>query len=158
MIPLNSEPSSRKKTVFKTSIHHLSMNILKSLLVWLCFIPIAILNGGFREHILQPIWGTRWALPLSGIILSILIFIATWTFLPRLGKFKQSDSYLIAFLWVVLTIIFEFSFGLSNGLTLMSLLQAYNPANGNLWILVVASTACSPILSTYFQSKRHSRA
>lgn len=29
------------------------MNILKSVLVWLCFIPVAILNGGLREHVLD---------------------------------------------------------------------------------------------------------
>ena len=28
------------------------MNILKSLIIWLCFIPVAILNGGLREYVL----------------------------------------------------------------------------------------------------------
>ncbi|WP_262897234.1 hypothetical protein [Bacteroides caecigallinarum] len=31
------------------------MKYLKSLLVWLCFIPTAILNGGFREYVLTQV-------------------------------------------------------------------------------------------------------
>lgn len=30
----------------------IDMKYLKSLLVWLCFIPTAILNGGVREYVL----------------------------------------------------------------------------------------------------------
>ena len=49
------------------------MKILKSLIIWICFIPAAILNGGLREYILAPAFGQKWALPASGIILSGLI-------------------------------------------------------------------------------------
>ena len=52
------------------------MNILKSLIIWICFIPAAILNGGLREYVLAPAIGQKWALPASGIILSGLIFLA----------------------------------------------------------------------------------
>ena len=51
------------------------MNILKSLIIWICFIPAAILNGGLREYVLAPAIGQKWALPASGIILSGLIFL-----------------------------------------------------------------------------------
>ena len=44
-------------------------------LIWVMIIPIAILNGGFREYVLVKLGGL--ALPLSGIILSICIFTAT---------------------------------------------------------------------------------
>ena len=59
------------------------MNILKSLLIWLCFIPLAILNGGLRDYVLVRIIGERWALPTSGILLSIVIYIVSWLLLPR---------------------------------------------------------------------------
>ena len=54
------------------------MNILKSLFIWLCFIPVAILNGGLREYVLVEDIGEEWALPVSGIILSVCIFLITW--------------------------------------------------------------------------------
>ncbi|MFA6727429.1 MAG: hypothetical protein WCS17_04315 [Prevotella sp.] len=33
------------------------MTILKSLLIWLLFIPCAILNGVLRENVLMPLMG-----------------------------------------------------------------------------------------------------
>ncbi len=29
------------------------MSILKSLIIWLCFIPVSILNRGLREYVLS---------------------------------------------------------------------------------------------------------
>ena len=68
------------------------MNILKSLFIWLCFIPVAILNGGLREYVWVTTIGARWALPVSGIILSVCIFLITWMLLPRMIKaFTSKD-------------------------------------------------------------------
>ena len=49
------------------------MKILKSLIIWICFIPAAILNGGLREYVLAPAIGQKWALPVSGIILGTVV-------------------------------------------------------------------------------------
>lgn len=38
------------------------MNVLKSLPVWLCFIPVAILNGGLREYVLVEAIGEEWGI------------------------------------------------------------------------------------------------
>ena len=122
-----------------------SMKILKSLLVWVCFIPVAILNGGLREYVLDEAVGEQWALPLSGIILSACIFLLTWLLLPRTVKaLPAKDSMLIGICWVFLTIAFEFVSGLAGGSTITELLAAYNPLTGNLWLLVLAATLLSP--------------
>ena len=124
-----------------------SMKILKSLLVWVCFIPVAILNGGLREHVLARALGEKWALPLSGIILSACIFLITWLLLPRAVKALSSkDSLRIGICWVFLTIAFEFVSGLAGGSTITELLSAYNPLTGNLWLLVLATTLLSPVM------------
>ena len=110
------------------------MNILKSLIIWLCFIPVAILNG-------------EWALPVSGIILSVCIFLITWMLLPRMIKaFTSKEGWLIGIGWALLTIAFEFAAGLAGGSTVSELLAAYNPLSGNLWLLVLATTLLSPII------------
>ena len=44
---------------------------LQAIGVWVCIIPIAILNGGLRENVLVKLG--QIAQPLSGIILSICI-------------------------------------------------------------------------------------
>ena len=122
------------------------MNILKSFIIWLCFIPVAILNGGLREYVLVEAIGEEWALPVSGIILSVCIFLITWMLLPRMIKaFTSKDSWLIGIGWALLTIVFEFAAGL--GSTVSELLAAYNPLSGNLWLLVLATTLLSPIVT-----------
>lgn len=121
------------------------MRILKSLLVWLCFIPAAILNGGVRQYCLHPLLH-QWALSVSGVLLSGLIILLTWLLLPRVGILNQKERYAIACLWTVLTITFELIFGTSTGQTFHELVSAYNPMTGNLWILVVLSTALSPVI------------
>ena len=124
------------------------MKILKSLLVWVCFIPAAILNGGLREHVLARALGEKWALPLSGIILSACIFLITWLLLPRTVKvLSAKDSLRIGICWVFLTIAFEFASGLAGGNTIKELLAAYNPLTGNLWLIVLVTTLLSPVIA-----------
>lgn len=123
------------------------MNILKSLIIWFCFIPVAILNGGLREYVLAKAIGEEWALPVSGIILSVCIFLITWMLLPRMIKaFTSKDGWLIGIGWALLTIVFEFAAGLAGGSTVSELLAAYNPLSGNLWLLVLLTTLLSPVI------------
>lgn len=124
------------------------MNILKSLIIWFYFIPIAILNGGLREYVLVKTIGAEWALPVSGITLSVCIFLITWLLLPRMTKaFTSKDGWLIGTGWVLLTIAFEFAAGLAGGGNVSELFAAYNPLSGNLWLLVLATTLLSPIIT-----------
>lgn len=122
------------------------MKIIKSILIWLCLIPFAILNGGFREYILHPTVPSPWDLTISGIILCCIIIFISQLFLPYLGETTRKERYTIAFTWLILTILFETTFKLSVGYTLYALLQTYNPIHGNLWLLVVVSTVFSPLI------------
>ena len=49
------------------------MNVIRSLLVWLCFIPVAILNGGLRQYVLVRWFGEVGANALSGVLLRLFI-------------------------------------------------------------------------------------
>lgn len=128
------------------------MNILKFFIIWLCFIPVAILNGGMREYILVKAIGKEWALPVSGITLSVCIFLTTWLLLPLVTKaITSKDCWLVGICWAALTIAFEFIAGLADGNTMTELLAAYNPLTGNLWLLVLATTLLSPIVTKNFR-------
>lgn len=123
------------------------MNLLKSFIVWLCFIPVAILNGGLREHVLLHTLGERWALPASGIILIACIFLITWWLLPRVARSSTwRDGWRTGTVWALATIAFELAGGLASGSTPAELLAAYNPLTGNLWLLVVVTTLLSPVI------------
>jgi hypothetical protein len=119
------------------------MMILKSILVWLCLIPLAIINGAFREIVLAPLLGW-YAQPLSGLILIALIFAVCLFFIHRLGKAGRSTYIAIGAVWVFLTIAFEFSFGLATGASLQQLLEAYDITTGNLWLVVLIAIGLSP--------------
>lgn len=120
--------------------------LIHAMLIWLCFIPIAILNGGLRTCLLDKWLGEKAALPVSGILLSSLIFAMTLLLFPRLGKVSQTTCKAVSCLWITFTVLFEFSFGISEGTSFKQLLQAYNPLTGNLWLLVLFTTALSPII------------
>ncbi len=49
--------------------------------------------------------------------------------------------------WLVLTLIFEFGFGLLRGKSLPELLQAYTFTDGNLWPVVLVVTVFAPWLA-----------
>ena len=50
--------------------------------IWFLIIPLAIMNGGLRENILVKLGDI--ALPLSGIILSICIFVVAYLLIPKI--------------------------------------------------------------------------
>ena len=122
------------------------MRVLKSLLVWCCFIPAAILNGGLRQYMLEGCLGTYWALVVRGILLSLFILLITWLLLPRIGRLTRRERLLTGFLWMMLTVGFEFVFGLSGGISFSELLAAYNPMTGNLRLLVIVVILWAPTL------------
>lgn len=129
------------------------MNILKSIAVWACFIPLAILNGGLREHVLTGIMGDLRSLAASGVSLSGLILLATWLLLPRLVELTPKLCMAIGGAWTVLTVLFEFAFGLASGIPISQLVASYNPSTGNLWLLVLATTALSPAIVCFAKRK-----
>lgn len=121
--------------------------IAKSLLVWLSILFLAIANGVLREAVLIPRLGLMPGLILSGVLLSILIVCVAYVALPWLGATKPSQFAAIGGGWLVLTLIFEFSFGILQGKSLPVLLEAYTFRGGNLWPFVLLVTACAPYLA-----------
>lgn len=118
--------------------------------IWCLIIPLAILNGGLRENILVRLGDI--ALPLSGIILSVCIFVVALLFIPKIKNCKPKDYFLFGIIWFILTNLFDLSMYLSDGENFGDLLSSYNFFNGNLWIIVVVSTLISPIIVSKFKN------
>lgn len=117
--------------------------VIKSLLVWLMIIPLAVINGLVRDYVMQPLLG-RYALPLSGIALCALVWALAWLCIPRLGVSSPGQLASIGLVWAGLAVIFEGLLGLALGKTLAELLAAYDMTSGNLWLLVVLCVGCAP--------------
>lgn len=112
--------------------------------IWFLIVPLAILNGGLRENILVKLGSI--ALPLSGIILSICIFVVALLLIPKIKECKLKDYIIFGIIWFVLTNLFDLLMYISEGKGINELLNSYNFLNGNLWILVVITTFVSPII------------
>lgn len=122
--------------------------IFRSILTWILFTPIAILNGIIRETTYKNLVGDFTAHQISTLP-AILAFIILAYFM--LGKYinlaKNWQLFFIGFSWFIVTIIFEFSFGhFIDGQTWQSLLNDYNLFQGRLWLLFLINEIFTPYL------------
>ena len=121
--------------------------IKKSLFIWLALIPLAILNGGLREMLINPLIGEKYGQPVSGISLCLLIFIVCWFFIPKIGKGTAKTYLIIGLLWIALTVLFETCLEFMTGNTFTGVIKTYDITTGNLWLLVVLFVGIAPWLT-----------
>ena len=122
--------------------------LLKALILWVAILVLAILNGTMREKALIPALGTFAGLIASGIVLSACIALVAFLAAPWYGPLRPSQYWLIGLLWLLLTLLFEFSFGrFIQHKDWAQLLQAYTLKGGNLWPVVLAFTLLAPWLA-----------
>jgi len=117
----------------------------KSMLIWLMIIPLAFINGAFRELFLESRIGF-YANPVSCVILCILAFLVSLIFIPRLGNGTKKIYMKMGLLWIILTVIFETILGFLMGNTFKEIINAYNCTTGNFWLFVVIFIGIIPIL------------
>lgn len=122
--------------------------IIKSLLVWLLFVPIAVLNGIVRNYIYQPHVGELLAHQISTVI-ACATFILLAYFLLKHEVVNQTTNMLllIGLMWILMTIVFEFGFGhWVAGHSWEKLLHDYNILKGRVWILFLLNSLITPLL------------
>jgi len=127
-------------------------NSTHAILIWLSFVLLAVLNGGFREHVLMPRLGEQSGHVISTIMLSALILFVTWIALPWIGPATARAAWRLGTLWLALTMAFEFLAGHYLFHTSWArLLAQYNVFRGRIWILALLATFSAPILVFHFQ-------
>ena len=125
----------------------LTILAVKALSIWALILVLAVANGILRESVLIPGLGTPAALVLSGLLLSALIIGVAYVSLPWLQISLPVQFWLVGFGWLALTLVFEFSFGIWQGKSWPVLLEAYTFKGGNIWPVVLATTALAPYLA-----------
>lgn len=121
---------------------------LKASALWLAILVLAILNGMLRENVLIPIFGSFAGFVLSGVVLSILIFGVAIAAAPWYGPLTSGQLCVVGLFWLLLTLAFEFSFGVfMQQKSLVELFAAYTFHGGNLWPMVLLVTFLSPWLA-----------
>ncbi|WP_051295123.1 hypothetical protein [Maridesulfovibrio bastinii] len=113
---------------------------------WIPMIPIAILNGLLRVLLFQPYMNELAAHQLS--TLTCILFLAVYThFLIK--RFKPTDFQSLSggLVWMILTILFEFSFGhFIAGHSWELILNDYNIFKGRIWVFIPVSLAIMPLI------------
>lgn len=118
--------------------------------VWLLIAVLAVLNGFLREAILQPLLGTRLALPVSGVVLALIVLIVTFVCF----RWLAGPYWLIGIQWVVMTLLFEFGFGhYVAGKSWPELLQTFNMLRGDLFVLVLLVSLIAPRLVAWLYTR-----
>lgn len=118
----------------------------KILAVWLLCMVGAILNGTFREFVLNPWIGTAWGHVLSTVLLSLLILAITWATIGWMAPSSPAQAWAIGIAWLLLTLAFEFGFGrLVANKSWQVLLADYHLWEGRIWVMVPLITAVAPV-------------
>lgn len=121
-------------------------------LIWAMIIPIAILNGGFREYVLVKFGSI--ALPLSGIILSVCIFIVAYMLVPKIKNCEKKDYIIFGVMWFILTNLFDLRSYIKSGEGIAGLLSSYNIFTGNMWTAVVLTALFAPAAVMKIRGKK----
>ena len=121
--------------------------------LWFPMVLIAILNGTLRVKILMKYFNELRAHQisvLSGITLfAIFIWIITGIWLIE----SSSQAWMIGFMWLLMTILFEFIFGhYVMKHSWEKLFVDYNIFKGRLWFVVLIWVTIAPYLFFYLRS------
>ena len=118
--------------------------IIKYFLLWLPIIAIAFANAALRELIFLKHFSEFQAHQLSTITLIILCSVYVWLVSPALNIQNNKQAFLIGFLWVLLTVAFEFSLGRLTNKSWEYLLRDYNIFAGRIWLLFLITLFLLP--------------
>lgn len=121
--------------------------ILRYILAWIPMVFIGIINGMVREITYGKYLSELRAHQVSTITGVFLFSIYIWG-LTRFWNFTSlKQAIAVGFIWLGLTVIFEFIFGHYVAKHSWSmLLQDYNILAGRVWLVVLIWIAIAPIL------------
>ena len=124
-------------------------------LAWLGACGLAIANGIARQAIYEGHVGDLRAHQVSTATLLAVFALYAWMLQRRWPIQTARTALAIGAAWVVLTLAFEFGFGhYVTGQSWTELLEAYNLANGRVWVLVPLWTLVAPAVMRTVQRPR----
>ena len=125
--------------------------------IWVILAILTISFAIFREVIFIPFSGLDGTVARAVLlpVAIVYILIVAYLYLRTQIDYTKRDTIFVGLIWLVLTIVFEFSFGtLVMGNTLENLLYDYNIFAGRTWALFLLTTAISPFVVHKYLLKR----
>ena len=131
--------------------YYYSYNTMKTipryLIAWLGLLFIAIINGAIRETVYKNALGELSAHQVSTVTGIILMTFYVWFINIRWKLQSAKQALTIGFIWLTLTIAFEFLFGhYIMGNPWGKLFHDYNIVEGRVWILFLIWITIVPYL------------
>lgn len=122
--------------------------LLKTVATWFVILIVAITNAAIREKLLAPAFGVGIALPVSGLLLTVFIFLIAYASVP-LFEAKENKMYMaIGAVWFSLTLAFEFVFGhFVAGKPWHEILRVFDVSKGDLFVVALCATLVAPWLT-----------
>lgn len=119
---------------------------------WLSFAGIAVMLGAIRVKHLEPALGEQKAHVIGTLAVCVALLAAIQLFVNASGLRDTWPLMRIGAFWTVLTICFEFFFGLVVAKkSLEQILADYDIFRGRIWVLVLATTFWGPVLAGYIR-------
>lgn len=127
--------------------------IFKYSFAWLGMMLLAIANGGLRDCLYKPRLGDLAAHQLSTVLLFLLLTAYFWVLVARWPPTSAVQAWTIGFIWLVLTVAFEFGFGrYIAGHPWCRIFFDYNILAGRIWVLIPLWVLIAPTL--FFHLRR----
>lgn len=129
--------------------------LVESLAAWIALILAEIVHGIVRALTLVPLVGEFRSDQIGVLTGSAIIFlIACWS-VRRIGAASRREWILVGAVWVVLTVAFEFAFGmLVLGLPLHEITVSYHIARGGFMPFGLAWMLFAPVMADRWRSRR----
>ncbi len=123
------------------------MTLLKYFLGWFGMMGLAVLNGGLRDSLYQPVIGELAAHQVSTLCLLFLlgVYLGWLTRIWPLGSLRT--AWMVGGMWLAMTLAFEIGLGrFLLGYPWSRISHDYNLLAGRIWILVPVLTLVGPVL------------
>ena len=119
--------------------------IVKYTFAWFGIVILAIINGAIRELTYKPFVGNLAAHQISTVTLLILFAVYLWGVSERWKIGSAKEAWIIGFLWLAMTVAFEFLFGhYVSGQPWSALLHDYNVFAGRVWVVILVAAFVGP--------------
>jgi hypothetical protein len=121
--------------------------VLRYSWAWCVLLLTAMINGAARDFLYKDAVGELRAHQLSTLTLIVLFGLIVWG-LSRVWKLESaSEAWTVGFIWLGMTLAFEFLFfHYVGGKPWSELLNAYNLLEGRVWIFVLIWTTILPVV------------
>lgn len=126
---------------------------IKHFLLWLPMILLAFANATIRELVFIKYFSEFRAHQLSTLTLIVLCSIYVWFIFPWLGVQNSKQALLIGFVWVLLTVAFEFSLGRLTNKSWDYLFRDYNFIVGRIWLVFLICLFVLPYLFYFIRNR-----